>query len=169
MLSPPFENNVNDVHDMNEFDSENNSDDIDTPQVVRCHTLQQELLPSNFVPVIKPKKSCKTIISLNLLNCFDIVDNKKYFSDDEIYQHRQQGHKRKGMMFRRKEHTVMNDLFVNKMYDKFMNDNFHLCCSQGGGLKGKRQGKSLQEGGQVVKERNTIYLSLQKRKEMKDK
>ena len=164
MLSPPFENNVNGVHYMNEFDSENNSDDIDTPQVVRCHTLQQELLPSNFVPVIKPKKSCKTIISLNLLSCFDIVDNKKYFSDDEVHQHRQQGYKRKGIVFRRKEHSVMNDMFVNKTYDKFMNDNFHL-----GGTKGKQQGKVLQEGGQVVKERNTIYLSLQKRKEMKDK
>jgi hypothetical protein len=98
------------------------------------------------------------------LNCFDVVDSKKYFSDEEVHQYKQQGRKRKGMIVRRKEHSVMNDVFVNKMYDKFMNDNFYL----GGGVKGKRQGKVV-EGEKVVKERNTIYLSLQKRKEMKEK
>ena len=142
MLSPPFQN----VQDMNEFDSETNSDDIEAPQVIRSYTVQQESLPSNFVPVIKPKKSCKTIISLNLLNCLDIIEHKRYFSEGEINQNRYQHHKHK-IALKRKEHSMVNDAFVNKTYDKFMTDNFRTnnfpLFSKS--TKGKRQSSSSQD------------------------
>lgn len=121
-----------------------------------CHIL----LPLNFVPVIKPKKSCKAIINLNLHNFWEEIESKCYFSEGEIYHIDM--HKRK-VHTKRKEHSVINDSFTNKAYEMFYNDDNGIPCS-----KKKNQSSSLL-GSHLLKEKPTIYLSLQKRKEMKHK
>ena len=156
MLSSPFHN----FQDMKEFDSESNSDEDRTTHTFRSYTVQEESLPFNFVPVIKPKKSCQTIIHLNLLDFLDEIEQKKYFSDGEVNQTHNAKHK---VVNKRKEHSVINDSLSKKTQNMLLQDNdsqhnlFYVCSTT-----------KSQSGQHLIKERSTIYLSLLKRKKMKD-
>ena len=151
MIASPFQN-------VKEFDSESNSDEEGTMRTFKSYTLQDELLPFNFVPVLKPKKSCQTIIHLNLHNFMDEIEQKKYFSDGEINKPQKPKHNTfsqgKGRSF------IFNSLTYNKLQqdnDTQHNDVFYFCSKN-----------KMQNGKNFVKERSTIYLSLQKRKRIKD-
>ena len=156
MISSPFQNS----QEMKEFDSESNSDEDRTTHTFKNYTSQDELLPFNFVPVLKPKKSCQTIIHLNLHNFIDEIEQKKYFSDGEI-------NKRKSpkcnTFIKGKVRSVICNSISDVTYNNLLQDNdsqhndgFYACSKN-----------KTQNGKHLVRERNTIYLSLQKRKKLK--
>ena len=72
MVSSPFQNS----QEMKGFDSKSNSDKDRTTYVFKNYNLQDELLPLNFILVLKPKKSCQTIIYLNRHNFMDEIEQK---------------------------------------------------------------------------------------------